>query len=102
MRLSLQDNRRINGIICNLSNEDREAIRTEVEHLHGLKSQNPIFLAVADYHPSEFTHLCDEWLSLSDVDYQVFISEVFWDCLMFRVTREFAIRRYLDEGTLEG
>lgn len=95
MRLTLKDNRRITGIIKQLSNEDTETIRNEVERLHSLKTQNPLFHAVMDYHPGEFTSLVDEWLSLSDTDYQVLLSECFWDALTFRVTREFAIQRFL-------
>lgn len=95
MRLSLHDNRRINAIITNLSDSDRENIRIEVERLHSLKSQNPLFNAVMGYQPGEFTPLADEWLSLSDVDYQVLLSELFWDALTFRVTREYAIELFL-------
>jgi len=94
MRLTPKDNRRITSIIKQLSDEDTENIRNEVERLHSLKAQNPLFHAVMDYHPSEFTPLVDEWLSLSDMDYQVLLSECFWDALTFRVTREYAIHRF--------
>jgi len=96
MRFTIHDNRRINDIITHLSDEERETIRTEVERLHSLKSENPLFFAVANYYPSEFTKVADEWLSFSDVDYQVMLSEIFWDALQARITREFAIGLYLN------
>jgi len=102
MRLSLHDNRRINDIITHLSDEDREHIRYEVERLHALKKPNPLLDAVADYYPTEFTKIADEWLSFSDVDYQVKMSEHFWDALEARVTREFAVERYLNGESWEG
>ncbi|NIG12968.1 hypothetical protein F3J37_01390 [Pantoea sp. Al-1710] len=101
MRLSISDNRRITDLITDFTNEDWEEIRNEVERLHNLKSQIPIYNAIAAYHPTEFTALVDEYLSLSDVDYQVYVSECFWDLLMFRVTREFAIARYVNSWPQE-
>jgi len=97
MRLSLQDQRRINAIITDLTDEDFECIRAEVERLDGLKRQNPLFNAIADYAPEEFTTIANEWLSLSDLDYQVLLSKCFWDAMTARVTREYAIRRFLDD-----
>jgi len=97
MRLSIKDNQRINAIIASLTNDDLDNIRTEVEELVSRKRQNPLFSAIANYEPTEFTHVANEWLSLSDIDYQVMISEALWDALLLRTTREYAITIYLDE-----
>jgi len=101
MRFSLKDNYRINQIIASLSNDDHDVIRTEVQRLTSLKRQNPFFSAVSEYDPSEFTQIADEWLSLSDVDYQVMLSENLWDALTARVTREYAIGIFIGESARE-
>jgi len=95
MQFSRKDNHRINSIIVQLSDDDHDNIRREVERLHGLKTQNPFFNAVTDYRPGEFTEIACEWLSLNDVDYQILMSESFWDVLVHRVTREYAIGLFL-------
>jgi len=98
MRFSIRDNRRINDIITHLSDTDHERIRAEVERLISLNHQNPLFNAVADYIPSEFTDISDEWLSLSDLDYQVLLSDCFFEALTCRVTREYAISQFVNDG----
>jgi len=101
MQFSLNDNRTINAIITRLTNEDLDIIRKEVERLHSLKSFNPLFSAIADYNPSEFTPQAHDWLDMSDLDFQVMVSEFFWDALTFRVTREYAIGIFLDRDARE-
>ena len=91
MKLSIRDNKEIEAIIASLSGDDKEIIAEEVERLAEMKCANPVMAAVSGYQPSEFTALACEWLDESDVDYQVKVSEVLWDLLTFRVTREYAL-----------
>jgi len=100
MRLNIRDNHNINAIIANLTNEDHESIRKEVERLTSLKRPDPLARVVGDYEPSQFTGQACDWLTMSDVDFQVRLSEMLWDLLTDRVTREYAISLYLT--SLEG
>lgn len=89
MNLNIKDNHEINAIISNLQEADFEIIRDEVERLH--EKRNPIFEAVGNHDADAFTKEACLWLDESDVDYQVKVSEFFWDVLTQRVTREYAI-----------
>lgn len=89
MKLSLKDNREIDAIISALGETELEQISAEVERL--AEKRNPFFSAVRQHETDELTTAACEWLDESDVDYQVKLSEMFWDALIYRVTREYAI-----------
>ncbi len=101
MKLSLKDNKEVDSIIASLSEGDKEIISEEVERLVELKRANPVMGAVSDYEPSEFTKLACDWLDDSDVDYQVRVSEMLWDLLTYRVTREYALNIFRDRHSFD-
>jgi len=95
VKLTIKDNAEIDGIISNLTEGDREIIQSGVERL--AKQRNPFFAAVRNHNPDEFTQAACDWLDEYDVDYQVFLSEMFWDALVYRLTREYAINIWRDK-----
>jgi len=101
MKLSIRDNKEIEAIIASLSEGDKEIIADEVERLAELKRANPIMGAISGYEPSEFTALACEWLDESDSEYQVKVSEVLWDLLTFRVTREYALNIFRNRHSFD-
>ncbi|KAB8312968.1 hypothetical protein EH228_04640 [Erwinia endophytica] len=94
MKLTIKDNEEIDGIISNLTEGDREIIQLELERL--TKQRNPFLAAIRNHDPDEFTQEACDWLE-DDVDYQNKIDGMFWEALVYRLTREYAINIWRDK-----
>jgi len=95
VKLTIKDNEEIDEIISNFTDGDREIIQLELERL--TKQRNPFFAAVRNHDADEFTKTACDWLDESDVDYQQKLDGMFFDALVYRVTREYAINVWRDK-----
>lgn len=88
MRLKVADKQEIKKIISSFDDRDNARIYAEVERL--AKISNPITSLLRDLKPDEHTTEAIDYLEGDDVDYQVWIDELFWDALTERVKAEYA------------